>query len=136
MEALRAGTTSPLEADFHELRQGFSPPTSSHRLPRAGLEYSFAISLEQKTLGHSAQCFLVIRITFGVNPSLSTRKPSGLTNGVRFSGLSRTKAGLQPADLITRTSPRRARIFLCFNAIISQIKLAGVNLLTQRGTNG
>ena len=57
--------------------------------------------------------------SFGVNPSLSPWKPSGLTNRVHFSGLPRTKAGIYPADLITRTSPRRARIFLCnFNGQI------------------
>jgi hypothetical protein len=29
MEALRADATSPLQADLHELRQGFSPPNLS-----------------------------------------------------------------------------------------------------------
>jgi hypothetical protein len=39
--------------------------TSSRGLPRAGLEYSFATSLKQKTQGHSSQCFLILRIVRG-----------------------------------------------------------------------
>jgi len=34
--------------------------------------------------------------TVGINPSLSTWKPIGLTARVRSSGLPRTEAGLQP----------------------------------------
>src|SRR5215204_4150309 len=47
-------------------------------------------------------CFMLqlssAQATFGINPSLSTWKPFGLDDRVGFIRLSRTEAGLQPAE--------------------------------------